>query len=233
MSFRIHFLDCWEVSVAWIVARWRTCVRNWNNFGRIFLLLRLANELASVCEFRALTWATLECRIESYNIVRNWITTYLLRTPLNVLPRVGIPTALRLERSGVQILIGTRNFSLPQNAQTCSGTNLASYSVCTVVKTVGAWRLPLPSGAQIKNWCSHTSAFPSCLPCVGREDLLPVRYCITPFFASLWSGLFPRYFASAKIKNACHILPIPAPMYSPSYPPDFHVLTKLGEHYSS
>lgn len=69
---------------------------------------------------------------------RNWITTYLLRAPLNVLPRVGEPTALRLERSGVQILIGTRHFSLPQDVQTCSGTNLASHSVCTVVKAVGA-----------------------------------------------------------------------------------------------
>jgi len=28
MSVRIHFLECWEVSVAWAVARWRTCVRN-------------------------------------------------------------------------------------------------------------------------------------------------------------------------------------------------------------
>jgi hypothetical protein len=47
----------------------------------------------------------------SFNIASNWITTYLFRARLNVLPRVWVPTALRLERSGVQILIGTRNFS--------------------------------------------------------------------------------------------------------------------------
>jgi hypothetical protein len=129
----ILVMRCREVSVAWIVAMWCTCVRNWNYFGHMFLLLRLANEFASVCESRGLTWSTLQYRTGSFTITRNWITNCLLRARHNVLLWVGVPTALRLQRSGVQIQIGARNFSSPERPDRLWVQPSIIFSVCLVL----------------------------------------------------------------------------------------------------
>jgi hypothetical protein len=60
-----------------------------------------------------------------YNFVRNWSRV------------VGIATGLQAGGYEVQIPVGSRHYSLPQNVQTCSGARPTSYSMSTAIPSLG------------------------------------------------------------------------------------------------
>lgn len=78
--------------------------------------------------------------------------------------------------SGIQILVGTRDFFLVKNVQTSSGACPTSVGarVLSRVNRPGYEVQALPSSAEVKNECSHMSAPTTYLHAVDRGNLTVV-----------------------------------------------------------